>query len=230
MECFKNQVPVRIFQDLFQFECQARRRGMDNELNAFRDRRFRFRIHCEIILPDELQGAQNADGVFFKPQDGIADRTDGFCRQVLHAHPCVVHDFVVDRIIENRVDGEIAPPCVFFRSAEFVVLKDHVLGSLFPGTAQFCLVLRALAERADLNDFPVVVQVNQTETLADDQDMAVPEYFLDLFGRRRGGKVVILRLTVQQEVADRAADNVCFVTCVLELGNDFDNVRCDFRA
>lgn len=63
-----------------------------------------------------------------------------------------------------------------------VVLKDHVLGSLFPGTAQFCLVLRALAERADLNDFSVVVQVNQTETLADDQDMAVPEYFLDLFG------------------------------------------------
>ena len=101
-------------------------------------------------------------------------------------------------------------------------------GRLFSGFAQFRLIRRPSAECADFDNFSVVVQVHEAEAFPDNQDMTVPEDFLDLFRRCRGGQIVVFRLAVQKKITDRAADDIGFISGFLEPGDDFNDVRGDF--
>ena len=134
---------------------------------------------------------------------------------------------VVDGIVEKRVDREVSAPGVFLNGSEFVVAENHVFRSggalggihlLRSGSVVFGL----LAEGADLQNLLAVIEMNQTETAADDHAALLPENLFHLFGRGGCGNIVILRLTVQQKIADGAAHDVGFIPSILKGG---DNIR-----
>ena len=143
-------------------------------------------------------------------------------------------NLVVDGIIEQRVDREVTAPRILLHGSEFVVPENHILrgGCGLVGIHLFrsrSKMFRLFTECADLKNLLAVVQMHQTETPPDDHAALFPEYFFDLFRRGGCGKVVVFRLTVQQEIADGSADNIRLVSRVLQCGDDIRHILSDFR-
>ena len=138
-------------------------------------------------------------------------------------------DPVVDGVVEDGVHGEIAAERIVAGGAERVVVEDHVFGGVLAAfrAVGLLLLVGALAERADLGDVAAADEVDQAEALADDERVAVAEHAADLFGRGRGGNVVVLRDAVKQDVADGAADEVGLESGGTESADDVDDVGVD---
>ena len=158
----------------------------------------------------------------------------------------VVDDGALGRVVEQRVDGEVAAKRVLFRRAVDVVALDEALAgerrstvsgvrrprALPPlrASAGLCLGIGAdvAPERGDLNRLGTELDVGQPEAAADDP--AVAERALDLVGLRRRADVEILGPPPQEQVADAATDEIGGVAQLLEPTHHFQRVGVDVAA
>ncbi len=132
------------------------------------------------------------------------------------------------RIVEQRVDGEVAARGVLFLRTEHVVAQDAAVlvgelqragGSTIAAAVRAgrggcrCRFRRRLgrgggtrrAEGRDLDRVGAEHHVDQPEAPPD--DVRAPEQVLDLLGRGIGRDVEVLRLDLQQQIAHRPADD-----------------------
>ena len=178
---------------------------MADQLKTVEQRVFGGAIQSEIVLSDQLQRAKHPHRILLETQLRIADRTDDPGADIANPLPGVVDQLGPDGIVKQSVDGEIAPPCILLRRSEFIVGEDHV----------FRQVLRRPAVRAQL---PLR------------RRLAEGAHFKDaahLLRSRGSGNIVVFRRAAEQQVADRPADDICFKTGVLKLGNQTDDMVCN---
>ncbi|MPM46498.1 hypothetical protein SDC9_93201 [bioreactor metagenome] len=71
--------------------------------------------------------------------------------------------------------------------------------------------------------------MDQLETFADDPRAPPAEDLAYLLRRGRGGNVVILGRAALQQVADCAADDIGFISGLLEVGYDIVNMGFHFK-
>jgi hypothetical protein len=107
------------------------------------------------------------------------------------------------RIVEQRVDGEVAAGGILFLGAEHVVAQD---APVFVRHLFIRVVALPGAEGGYLHRVIAEHDVHQPEAPAD--DARAPERAAYLLGRGTGGDVEILGLEPEQQVAHRAADDV----------------------
>jgi hypothetical protein len=135
----------------------------------------------------------------------------------------VVDDPLGLDVVEQAVDGEVAPARVVGLGPEHVVAADQQLA-----LAALLLVARVGAEGRGLDDLVAEEHRGQPEPAADDP--AVAEQGLHLVGRGAGGDVEVLRLLPEQEIAYAAADQVGLVTALGQLADDAIGIGVDAGA
>ncbi|KAG0773604.1 hypothetical protein G6F22_014741 [Rhizopus arrhizus] len=167
-------------QQLEHFVEQARGRHVFDELGHGADRLARGRVDRAVALGGEPHGAQHADRVFAVALDRVADEADLARFQVGHAI-VVVDDFLVVRVVVQRVHREGAALGVFFLRAEHIVAQDAAV------LVGFLVFRGGRPERRGLDDFLAEHHVHQLEAAADDAGAAKQR--ADLFGRGVGGHV-----------------------------------------
>ena len=108
----------------------ARRRATWNLGDVLLHRHERLGLDAQAAFRAEPDGAQDPHRVLAHAHVRIADRPDEPRRQIrLPAH--VVDDTAFVHVVEEPVDGEVAPPGVLLRAAEHVVVPDEqVLGKV----------------------------------------------------------------------------------------------------
>ena len=161
------------------------------ELVAVRDHGVPHRgLDAQIEAGGELHGAQDANRIFAEADRGLTDGADGPAAHVFHA-AAPVEDLPAIEIVEQRVDGEIAPDRVFVGFAEEVVVPDEeVLVQVFD-------LGRTLPERGYLDDLAASEEhVGQPETAPD--DAAVAEDGANVLGPGARGDVVVLGLAAEE--------------------------------
>ena len=186
-------------------------------------------VDRELELGREAHGPQHPHRIL---AIALLRVTDHLQRARLHVVDAVV---VVDhglrgRVVEQRVDGEVATGRVFFLRAKDVIAQDAavLVGHLqrTGGSAVASSTGRrrddlhhrrsgrcdlrggggaAGTEGRDLDRVGAEHHVHEAEAAAD--DVRATEQALDLLGRGIGRDVEVLRLDVQQQVAHRAADD-----------------------
>ena len=139
----------------------------------------------------------------------------------------VVEDALADRIVIQRVDGEVATLGVVFQGAVDVVAQNAPALVARRLIAVFVvLVYRVIgAEGRDFDDFAAEMDMHQLEATADDPRVA--ELGADLFGRGAGGDVEILGRDAQQHVAHAAADQIGLVAGGLQAFDDVHRVAAE---
>ena len=146
---------------------------------------------AEIQLRGKPHRPQQPQVVLGKPLRRRADRADDPGAQVrLAADPIV--QLLPHRIVEQAIDGKVAPAGVGLRIAERNPFRVPAI-----------LVIRLGAEGGDLELLAAFDDDHYPE-LASDRDRALEEAF-DLCRQGGGGDVVIPRLAAQQEIAHAAA-------------------------
>ncbi len=83
-------------------------------------------------------------------------------------------------------------------------------------------------ERRDLDRLCAELHVGEAEAPADDP--AVPKELLDLMRMRRCPDVEILRMAIQQEIADAPADQIRDVVMLVEPVKNFEGAGIDVSA
>ena len=182
---------------------QARPRGERERLAAVDDRVVHVRRDAEVELSGELDRAQDAHGVLAEARLGVADRVHDAPLDVGHAAD-PIEDLLPLEIVEQRVDREVAAHGVLGRLAEDVVAADE---DVLVGVVARGRVAGVLAERRDLDHLAALEEdVHEPEAPADDARVA--EELAHLLGARARRHVEVLRPSVEQEIADAAADEV----------------------
>ena len=90
-------------------------------------------------------------------------------------------------------------------------------------------MFRFSAERADLQNLLAVIEVHQTEAPSDNHAPLLAEDLFDLLGCCGRGKIVVLRLAVEQKIPDGSSDNIRFIARVLQCGHNIGHILGDFR-
>jgi hypothetical protein len=204
-------------QQLHHFLEHARRRAAGNLLDVLLHRRKRRRLDVEGALGREADGPQDAHRILAHPHVGVADGPHQRRGQICLAADVVDHPPLVD-VVEERVDGEVAPPRILLLGAEDVVVADE---QVVREVLQF--VERVGAEGGDLDDLPAAEEdVREPEAPPDQPRVA--EDLLHLVRVRAGRDVEVLRADTEQEVADAAAHEVRLVTGAPQPADDLDGV------
>jgi hypothetical protein len=170
----------------------------------------------------EAHGPEHAQVVFAEPLVGVADGADHAGPQVLAAAD-VVDDRVPrkfrQRVLEEAVDGEVAPPRVVLGVGEL---------DLAGPPAVFVAPLEA--EGGDLDLVAHQPHQRHAERLAD--ELAAAEEPRHDFRGRVGGDVVIGGLASEQPVADAPAGEVRDVARVAQHAHDLRRrvTRAAWRA
>ena len=176
---------------------EARRRHVLDQVGELCDRRERGLVDVEVELGREAHRAQHPHRVLAVARGRVADHPQRARLQVLDAAEPVEH-LVGDRVVVERVDGEVAPQRVLLLRAEHVVAQHAaVLVGLGVGLQR--------AEGRGLDRLAAEHHVHDLEAPADDPRTA--ERGLHLLGRRVGGDVEVLGHEAEQRVAHAAADD-----------------------
>ena len=184
------------------------------------DRGARRGLDLEAELGREAHRAQHPHRVLAHPDLGIADRADQ-PRLRSATPPDIVDHAERARVVEQRVDREVAPKRVFLGRAESVVVADQqVFGSAG--------VLGAAAEGRDLDVLWAEEDVHQAEAPPDEPRVA--EQLAHLMGMRRGRDVEVLGPPPQHQVAHAAAHQVGDVAGVDQPVEHLEHVAVDIAA
>ena len=166
----------------------------------------------EVELAREPDGAKDAHRILAHSDLRIADGPHLPQPHVAKPADEVDHPSFGD-VVEQPVDGEVAPPRVLLRGAEDVVIADEevvLLLALGTGLDRVLQFAGVGAEGGDLHDLPALeVHVRQAEPPAD--EAAVPEDTPHLARQRAGRDVEVLGRPARQEISDAAADQVRLV-------------------
>ncbi len=189
---------------------QPRRRHLQQQLGQFGNLAACLLVQPEAQLGGEAGGAQHAHRVFPVALFGVADQADLAALDGAPAADKVVQREVGDIVVE-RIDGEVAAQGVFLDAAPGVVAQ-HQPGLFVGGVlvaVEFLVVPLKGAERGDFDHFAAETHMHDLEAAAD--DTAALEQALDLLRRGVGGHVEVLGVATQQEIANRATDQVALV-------------------
>ena len=197
-----------------------RHRGVEQVLAMALDGGARGGLDLEIELGREAHRAQHPDRVFAHPDLGIADRADEPRLEVGDAAG-VIDDVKGARIIEERVDREVAPKRVFLGRAESVVVANQRIFGLGH-------VLGAAAEGGDLDIVLAEKDVDQAKAPPDKPRVA--EQIAHLLRMRRGRDVEVLGPPPDHQVAHAAADQVGGVAGVDQPVEHLEHARVDIAA
>ena len=174
----------------------------------------------EVEPGGELDRPDHPDRVLAEPDLGVADRADDAAVEVGHAVD-EVDDPTGVEIVEQPVDGEVAPARVLLDRAPLVVVGDQEVVALLGLVA----LARVGPEGARLDDLRAEEHVGELEPAADDP--AVAEHPADLLRTSARRDVEVLGFAVEIQVADAAADQVGFVVGREQLANDLERVGVD---
>ncbi|MCW0422840.1 hypothetical protein NB713_000783 [Xanthomonas sacchari] len=180
---------------------QPRRRGLGQQPGQPRDRLGGAGLDLEIELGRQAHRTQHAHRVLAVALLGVADQLHQPRLHILEAADVVAHREVLDGVVQG-VAGEVAAHRIVLDAAVDVVADQAAVVHLAVAAA----VVDVGAEGGDLDDLAAVDHVGQAEAAADQATVA--EQLLDLLGGGVGGDVEILGLDLDQQVADRAADQV----------------------
>ena len=165
-------------------------------------------------------------GILAEADGGLADRADRAALDVRHAATPVEHLAPIE-IVKERVDREVAAERVLVGFTEDVVAADEEV-VLLVGLALAEHVGGVAPERGDLDDLAAAEEdVREPEATAD--DAAVAEERADVVRARARRDVEVLGATVQEEVANAAADEIGLVAGAFEPPDDLRGVGVDRR-
>jgi hypothetical protein len=188
------QEPVQLLEDAWL--------GALGDLAAVPDqRRERDRLDGEVEPRGELHRAQHAHRVLAEPDVRVADGANQAALEVGHAGDVVDHALGLD-VVEQAVDGEVAPAGVLGVAAEDVVPADQELVVV----RRVVTLARVGAEGRRLDDLRPEEDVSQPEPASD--DAAIAEQLPDFFWSCARRDVEVLRRPVEQQIADASADEV----------------------
>jgi hypothetical protein len=180
----------------------------------------------EIAARGELHRAQDPDRVLTKADVRIADGAHDARLQI--GQPLDVVDHLLGfEIVEEPVDGEVAPAGVLLGRAEDVVAPDEQIARLGRGAVVvvFFHLARVGAKGGGLDDLRTEEDVGQSKPTADDPRVVKAAF--DLVGGGAGDDVEVLRLEAEQEVAHAATDQVRGVPGVFQSPDDVGRVGID---
>ena len=170
----------------------------------------RFRIDHVAQPGSKADSAQNAQLVFFKPLQRVADRSNDPGLDVLAAADIIDHA-LLGWIVQEAVDREIAPQHILTRIGKRDTDRPPPVDVSLIG-----------AKRGHFERVSPVNHQDDTESSA--HGLGTRKYSNDLIGPRARGDVVVRRLEPHHHVADAAADEVGFVTPVAEATNDLSGM------
>ncbi|KFB73520.1 MAG: hypothetical protein AW09_001221 [Candidatus Accumulibacter phosphatis] len=124
----------------------------------------------------------------------------------------VIDDGFGSRVVIQGVDREIAARSVFQLATEDIVAQHPTL--LVGERLVAALFSMVAAESGHFDGFCAHADMHDLETTADDAGAA--EAVTDLFRRRIGGDIEVLRRQADQQVAHGAADDVRLVAIFLQ--------------
>jgi hypothetical protein len=240
-------------EDLEVFLHQARRRTAGDLVLVGGDRLQDRLVDRELQPGGQHHGAQHPHRILEKADVRIADAANQPGVQVFEP-AYVVDDRERADVVEECVDGEIAPECVFFGRAVRVVPLDEPIPlppvdhhqpivvsrqGLVRGDDLRAVELRQLGfgcarhldlapERGDLDRLGAELHVRESEAPPDDP--AVPKELLDLVRMGRRPDVEVLRAAVQQQIPDAAPDEVRDVVVLVEPVKDLESVGIDLAT
>ena len=168
----------------------------------------------------------------------VADRADDARAQILESAG-IVDDRKGSDVVEERVDGEVAPERVFFRRAKRVLAMDETgtCVAFLRGLAQFGGgLLRGrqffrchfAAKGRDLDRLHPEPHVRKAEAPADDP--AVLEEPFDLVWMRRRADVEVLWAPAEEQVPYAPAHEIRDVAVLMEAIENFERVGIDLRS
>ncbi len=195
----------------------ARRRGFQDLVAVPQKSRVRPLLDGEFEAGGEFDGAHHPHRVFPEADVGFADDADVLRLHVGEALDVVDHR-EVGNVVEEGVDGEVAPPRVLQRRAEGVVVGDEEVFRLFVRGAPF----RLTPEGGHFHDHVLKDDVHETEAAADDP--AVAEQAPDLGRMGVRGDVEVLRRAVGEQVADAAAAEIGAVAAAVQAVENLEDV------
>ena len=198
----------------------ARHRGVQQVLAMALDGGARGGLDLEAELGREAHRAQHPDRVLAHPDLGIADGADEPRLEVGDSAGVVDH-VKGARVVEQRVDREVAPKRVFLGRAESVVVADQRVFGLGH-------VLGAAAEGGDLDIVLAEEDVDQAKAPPDKPRVA--EQIAHLLRMRRSRDVEILGPPPDHQVAHAAADQVGGVAGVDQPVEHLEHARVDIAA
>ena len=207
---------------LLQFLENAGRRSLEDLLVVAQDGVVGRGLDVEIEARGEADGPDHAHRVFTEADVRVPDAADEAVLDVREASHVVDDGEMLD-LVEEPVDGEIAPQGVLFGRAVAVV-AEHVQILV----AVLLLLVRAAPEGRGLDDVVVEADVRQPEPAADQE--AVLEDLLDLAGRGVCADVEILGRALEDEVAHAAAHEIGGEALAPQSVQNLQGVRVDVLA
>ena len=198
---------------------QARRTAL-GDLPAQRSNRLeRIAVDREAQPRCQRDRPEHAHRVLLESHHRVPDGANQLPLHVLEPAAVVDHRERGD-VVEQRVDGEVAPERVLFGRAEGVVAPDQTV--VVRGR-------RLLAEGRDLDHLaPEAKRDTGGKPTTDDE--AVAEEPLDGMRMRRGADVEVLGRPLEQQVAHAATHQVRGVPVVLQSIEDLERIRIDVLA
>src|SRR5690348_8837981 len=155
---------------------------------------------CCLDLKAKLRGetdcANHPDRVLAHPDLRLTDRPDESRLKIRYSAGVVDH-IEGSRVVEKRVDREIASECVLLRGPEGVVAMDHrvvALGQL----------LALPAESRDLDILLPEEDMNEAKTASDQPGVA--KKLAHLVRMRRCGDIEVLRTPLHHQVPHATTD------------------------
>ena len=200
----------------------ARRRGTQDLLAVSYDRSPQLRIDLQPEAAGELHGAQPPHGVLLHAHVRVSDRAHDAPTDVLQALH-VVDDLAPMHVVEEAIDGEVAPLSVLGGRAEDVVVGDE---QVIAFVASVAASVGALAEGGHLDDLaPPKEDVREPEATTD--HFGVAEQRSDVLRASRRGDVEVFGRDAQQEVPDAPPHEVGLMVVAPQASQHFDNVGVD---
>ena len=180
-----------------------------------RDSGFDRQIYREVEPRRHGHSPEHPDRIFLETFHRVADAADDSRFQVVESAR-VIDDRARRDVVEQRVDGEVAPECVLFGGAERIVAvkKSNMPGRLVDCSVDICMDVgcRQLFSRQLPPECRHLDRLrpkpHMREAKASSDDPAVSEQSLDLVWVRGRADVEVFRPAPQEEVPDAAAYEV----------------------
>ena len=128
----------------------------------------------------------------------------------------IINNRKVSNIVEERINGEVAPESILTRCAELILNKKAV----FPGIFRQFIGVGVAPEGGDLND-QVATEPDMGEPKPAPDQETVAKQLLHLLWCRVGANIEVLRRPAQQQVTNTAADQVSLVAVAMQSIEDF---------
>lgn len=178
-------------------------------------------IELEAEPDGEPDGSEHAEVIFLEPGGGLADGSDDLALEVIESTD-VVEDLILEGVVEESVDGEIAALGVLSGRAELDGVGVSAVGVGFIA--------------AEGGDFDVTGRFgsqdgDNAEGGPDGQSAAVTEDLSDLFGGSAGSDVIIVGAASEELIADAPAGQDGLVAGLGEPADQLDgkfSLRCRF--